>query len=513
MQPHSGTSRLQGSGRRGHRRCRLTAASISPPRLFSLARHHQVDGAVLTVHTDAGSRHPRFEAMQPMPLFNWKAAQNSSVWGTIKGAGVVMAIRIIGAGLAFLSQVFLARVMGAYEFGLYIYAFMLLTVFSVLVPFGTDLAVLRFIPEYFVKKRWRRLEGVFRASIAFVGVMAVAIALVAAALIHVFSDRIGEHYVAPLYMVLVSLPLFALPQIYMNFARTFDWTALAYTPNFILRPALLIILVIGLVVVNVPPTATAVLVASLAASALAFAYQAITVHSRKPHVTQPAAPAYHVRAWLTVAFSMAMINGFELITTYGDVLILGNFVEPDKIGIYNAAVRTAGIINIVLMAVSATATPKYAELYAKHQHDELRSYVFDTARWIFWPSLLGGILLILGGKYILLAFGPAFIDGYPVLVILVLSNLGLAAAGNVDSLLIMTGQQRVCARVMVWTALAFIALNFTLIPLLGVIGAALAVWASLTFKFAWLVIVAKQRLAILALVTLSWPRLRPRAAT
>jgi O-antigen/teichoic acid export membrane protein len=241
-------------------------------------------------------------------------------------------------------------------------------------------------------------------------------------------------------------------------------------------------------------------------------YQAITFHRRKSHVIQPAMPAYHGRAWLTVAFSMAMFNGFELITTYGDVLILGNFVEPDKIGIYNAAIRTAGIINFVLIAVSATATPKYAELYAKHQHNELRSYVSHTARWIFWPSLLGGILLILGGKYILLAFGPAFVDGYPVLVILVLSNLGMAATGNVDSLLIMTGQQRVCACVVVWTALAFIALNFTLIPLLGVIGAALAVWASLTFKFAWLVIIAKQRLGILALITLSWSRLRRRAA-
>ena len=450
--------------------------------------------------------------MQPIPLFNWEVPQRSRIWGTIKDASVVMAIRIIGAGLAFLSQVFFARVMGTYEFGLYSYAFVLMTVLSVLAPFGIDLAVLRFIPEYSAKKRWRRLEGIFRASVAFVGVVAVAIALVAAALIHMFSDRIGEHYVVPLYLALASLPLFALLQMYMNFARAFGWAALAYTPHFILRPSFLIVLVIGLVVISVPPTANAVLVASLAASALACAYQAITFHRRKPHVIQPATPAYHGRAWLTVAFSMAMFSGFELITMYGDVLILGDFVEPDKIGIYNAAVRTAGIVNFVLIAVSAMATPKYAELYAKHQHDELRSYVIHTARWIFWPSLLSGILLILGGKYILLAFGPAFVDGYPVLVILVLSNLGVAATGNVDSLLIMTGQQRVCARVVIWTALAFIALNFTLIPLLGVIGAALAVWASLTFKFAWLVIIAKQRLGILALISLSWPRLRRRAA-
>lgn len=447
-----------------------------------------------------------------MPLFNWKAAQRSSLWSTIRGAGVVMAIRVIGAGLAFLSQVFLARVMGTFEFGLFSYAFVLLTVLSVLAPFGTDWAVLRFIPEYVAKKRWRRLEGVFRGSVAFVALVSVVIALVAAALIYQFSARIGEHYVVPLYLALVSLPLFALFQIYVNFARAFGWAALAYTPQYILRPAFLMVLVAVLLVVSVPPTATAVLVVSLGASALAFAFQAMIFHRRKPHVAQPAPPAYHGRAWLTVAFSMAMFNGFQLITTYGDVLILGNFVEPDKIGIYNAAVRTASIINFVLMAMSATATPKYAELYARNQHDELRSYVTHTARWIFWPSLAGGVVLLLAGRYILLAFGPAFVEGYPVLVVLVLSNLVLAATGNVDSLLNMTGHQRVCARVMVWSGIAFVVLNFALIPFLGVLGAALAVWASLTLKFAWLVIVAKKRLGILALVTPSWPRLRPKAA-
>ena len=447
-----------------------------------------------------------------MPLFNLKAVQRSSVWSTIRGAGVVMAIRVAGAGLAFVSQVFLARVMGTYEFGLYSYAFVVLTVLSVLAPFGIDWAVLRFIPEYAAKKRWRRLEGVFRASVGFVAAVSAAIAVVAAGLIYVFSDGIGEHYVVPLYLALLSLPLFALFQIYVNFSRAFGWAALAYTPHFILRPTFLIALVSVLVVASVPATAVAVLIAALAASALAFAYQAATFHRRKPHVTQPAPPAYHSRAWLSVALSMAMFNGFQLITTYGDVLILGNFVEPDKIGIYNAAIRTASIINFVLMAVSATATPKYAELYARGQHDELRSYVTHTARWIFWPSLLGGVVLILGGKYVLLAFGPAFAQGYPVLVILVLSNLWLAATGNVDALLNMTGQQRVCARIMVWTGLLFIVLNFTLIPWLGMIGAAVAVWASLTVKFAWMVIVAKKRLGILALATVPWPPLRRRAA-
>jgi O-antigen/teichoic acid export membrane protein len=447
-----------------------------------------------------------------MSLFNWKAVQRTGVWSTIKGAGVVMAIRVAGAGLAFISQVFLARVMGTYEFGLYSYAFVLLTVLSVLAPFGIDWAVLRFVPEYAARQRWRRLEGVFRGSIAFVAAVSTVIALVAAGLIYLFSDRIGEHYVVPLYIALFSLPLFALFQIYVNFARAFGWAALAYTPNFVLRPIFVIVLVVLFVVLSVPTTAVAVLVASLVASALAFAYQAVTFHRRKPHVTRPARPAYHGRAWLSVALSMAMFSGFQLITTYGDVLILGNFVAPDKIGIYNAAIRTASIINFVLMAISATATPKYAELFARGQHDELRAYVTHTARWIFWPSLMGGVVLILGGKYILMAFGSAFVEGYPVLVILVLSNLWLAATGNVDALLNMTGQQRICARIMVWTGLLFIVLNFSLIPLLGMIGAAVAVWASLTFKFAWMVIVAKRRLGVLALVTVPWPPLRRRAA-
>ena len=447
-----------------------------------------------------------------MALLSWKIVQRGNVWNAVRGAGVVMGIRVVGAGLTFLSQVFLARVMGTFEFGIYSYAFVLLTVLSVLAPFGVDWAILRFIPEYNTQKQWGGLAGITRAAIGIVAGIAAVIALVAAGAVYLFSDRIGQHYVIPLYIALASLPLFALFQVYVSFARAFGWAALAYAPQFVLRPVLLIALVATVVVVGAAPTATAVLLASLAAAALAFAVHAGLFHRSKSAVAETAPPVYYGRHWLSVSFPMAMFTAFQLITVYGDVLILGNFVEPDKIGIYNAAVRTASMINFVLMAVSATTTPKYAELFAQHKHDELRGYVAQILHWVFWPSLAAGLVIVLGGKLILSAFGPAFVEGFPVLVLLVLSYLTLAAVGNVDSLLSMTGHQRACARVMIWTAVVFVVLNFALVPFFGVLGAAISVWSASIVKSAWLVVIAKKRLGILALVTPPKLRLGRRAA-
>ena len=76
-------------------------------------------------------------------------------------------------------------------------------------------------------------------------------------------------------------------------------------------------------------------------------------------------------------------------------------------------------------------------------------------------------------------FGPQFVEGYPVMLILVVGFLFRSAMGPAEFLLNMLGQQTACAAVLVTTAILNIALNLLLIPAFGLIGAAAATSASL----------------------------------
>ena len=93
--------------------------------------------------------------------------------GVVRGAAFVMGIRIAGAAIALLSQIFLARWMGAFEYGIFVYVWVWVVVLGIVVPMGFGTSVLRFVPEYRTKERWRRLAGLLRASFLIVFMLGV----------------------------------------------------------------------------------------------------------------------------------------------------------------------------------------------------------------------------------------------------------------------------------------------------------------------------------------------------
>src|SRR5882757_8607077 len=78
-------------------------------------------------------------------------------------AGKVFLVRVASAGLALVSQVFLARWMGSFEFGIFIYAWTWVLMIGALSDLGLSSAAKRFIPEYAENKALDNLRG-FRAG-------------------------------------------------------------------------------------------------------------------------------------------------------------------------------------------------------------------------------------------------------------------------------------------------------------------------------------------------------------
>jgi len=63
-------------------------------------------------------------------------------------AGAAFIIRVVSAVIAFVSQILLARWMGGFDFGIYIYAWTWVLLVGGMVDLGLGFASQRFIPEY-----------------------------------------------------------------------------------------------------------------------------------------------------------------------------------------------------------------------------------------------------------------------------------------------------------------------------------------------------------------------------
>ena len=79
-------------------------------------------------------------------------------------AGNVFLVRVGSALLALVTQVLLARWMGRFEFGIYIYVWTWVLMIGALSDVGLSSAARRFIPEYIELKAFDRLRGFLAGS-------------------------------------------------------------------------------------------------------------------------------------------------------------------------------------------------------------------------------------------------------------------------------------------------------------------------------------------------------------
>lgn len=420
--------------------------------------------------------------------------------GVVRGAAFVMGIRIAGAAIALISQVLLARWMGAFEYGIFAYVWVWVVVLGIVVPLGFGTSVLRFIPEYRAAEKWRRLAGVLKASFGIVAALGAAAAAAGLLLLWALSGYIQDYYLWPLAIALLCVPGFALMDWQEGAARAFGWVNLAYVPNYIVRPLAIVIITGGIIYITGSATGLHVTLAALVATFVTMLGQRFVLSRRVTQVVPGAKPVYHVKHWVAISAPLVLVEGLFLLLTNTDIVLLGYFVAPDEVGIYFAATRIANLMAFIQFSVAALAVPKFAELHSAGKHEELEAFVQGSTQWIFWPTVAAGAVLLLGGNFALGLFGENFDAGYPVLCVLMLGFLARAATGSTEYLLNMTGNQNAVGWTYGVAAVANIALNFLLVPSFGLMGAAIATAISIVASTLWLAVIVRRRLGITVFV-------------
>ncbi|HLL26114.1 MAG TPA: oligosaccharide flippase family protein, partial [Xanthobacteraceae bacterium] len=115
-------------------------------------------------------------------------------------AGSAFLMRVASAGLAYISQIFFARWMGRFEFGLYVYVWTWLLLLGSFVPLGISSAAQRFVPEYSASRDLDRLRGFLFGGRLLPVVIGLLFAALGAAAVYALGQRVPPYYVMPLVL-------------------------------------------------------------------------------------------------------------------------------------------------------------------------------------------------------------------------------------------------------------------------------------------------------------------------
>ncbi len=415
---------------------------------------------------------------------------------TRKLAGTIFIIRVLSAGMAYLSQILLARWMGGSDYGVYVYVWTWVLLLGSMMDFGISASAQKIIPEYRTSGEHALLRGFLSGSRWMTFAVSAALSLMLAALVKLLSPWIEAGAVVPLYIGCATLPPFVVANTQDGIARSHDWMRLGLMPQFIVRQALIIGFTFGLFALGFNLGATAAMIASAGAVWFAMIGQMIVLNRRLASHVEAGPRAYDVRGWLAISLPILLVESFYLLLSYTDVLVLQQFRSSEEVGVYFAVVKTLALVSFIHYAMAATTAHRFAEYNALGDKVRLSAYVAHAIKWTFWPSLAATLVLLALGKPLLLLFGAQFTAGYDIMFIAAVGLVVRAAVGPVERLLNMLGQQRACAFAYAAAFAMNLVLCIVLVPRFGGHGAAAATSLSLAFETVLLFHIVKRRLGL-----------------
>ena len=327
---------------------------------------------------------------------------------------IAFAIRIVSAAIAFISQVFLARWMGSFEYGIFVLVWVTMVIAGNVSCLGFHTSVIRFIPEYREKGMLAELRGILVASRLFVLVASSAIAAIGALSVILLAPHIESYYVVPFVLGFVCLPMIALSDMLQGISRANSWAVFALSPTYLVRPVLILALMAAALAAGYPPDARTALIVAIVATYLTTIWQLLGVTTGIDRKLPVGPRTVHFSEWFAVSLPIFLVESFFFLLTNADVLMVGFYLTPHDVAIYYATVQTLALVHFVYFAVKAGVAQRYAQ-FTHGETGKLDAFARDTVSWTFWPSLVMAIVVLALGEPMLWLFGPGFDAGYPLL--------------------------------------------------------------------------------------------------
>jgi O-antigen/teichoic acid export membrane protein len=385
-----------------------------------------------------------------------------------------LGIKVATAGLTYLTYVVLSRTQTNDEYGHFAFGLALATVLAILAGAGQPMAILRLWAE----RRGKGDEAGAREAVAAGSGITILAGIAVSALLCLGTFAYlpflppgvtAMHFFGAAFLI---LPM-ALAEYNSSALRAQGslWTALLPRDIFwrIALPALVLALFAAGIVLSGPDALT--LSAALLLGMLALQ---MWIARRRGYAILPAqAPiAGHWRQWSGLSRWLLLGALIEAAALNVDIVLVGLMLDLESSGLYFNAFRTAGLMTLFTFAMELVIAPMVAE----HFHaGNLRKAQAITAL-CSWAGFVFSLCIFAGfglfGTQILGLFGPAYADGWLILMLLAFGLLFDAMTGPSKIVMMMTGHERAYVAIFGTIMGLGLILQVVVIPLWGPVGAA-----------------------------------------
>jgi len=394
-----------------------------------------------------------------------------------RGAGISTAGQGVGRVIGYVTQVVIARLLGAQFYGFYAAGVALINGLQILSRFGMENGVVRYVAHYREHEDAARVRGTIVMALLF----PIALSFVLSAVLFFGAGFIadtgwlqenGTLMVGVLRGFAFVLPFFVFMSMTAWATQGFQTVTYAAYIQQLIRPGLFLIFV------GVCYVLGAKIFGVIAAYALAMFLAGLVglYYLRKlfPDLfDRRSETRFETKALFGVSIPMSITQGAQYLNNFSAILILGVFAAGAPVGIFNAAARTATFLTAVRFAFSGIFSPIISSLHARQDTEEMGRLYKDVSRWIFTGAFALFLVIVVFGPEVMGIFGEAFGAGVTALVIVAVAQLYSSSVGPAPRMLAMTDNQNFAMIATSVAAVTGVIVSFILIPRFEVLGAAI----------------------------------------
>jgi O-antigen/teichoic acid export membrane protein len=395
----------------------------------------------------------------------------------VQGAAAAFVLKMLAVAAQFLLSVYVARKLGAEGAGVFFLVLTVLLVASIIGRAGLDNTLLRFTAGAAALGRWDEVSGVYRKGMS----VALAASIASALLLYVSAEALSLHLfrkpelAGPLRIVSIALVPMVLALLHAELLKGLKRVVGALFVQGVGIPGLALIIFAALAY---RWEVEGAVWAYVAAAWVTFLL-GLSLWRRATPGLAGLRGSFPTRALFESSIPLFLVATMTFVMGWTGTLFLGIWGTSAEVGVFTAAVRTALLISLFLVAVNAIAAPKFAELYRTGDMEALARLVRSAAILVSLLAAPVFLLCVAFPSTVMSLFGPEFREGGPVLVILAAGQYVNVLTGSVGYLLMMTGNERLVRNNMAVAAILNLVLNFVLIRAYGVLGAAIGTAVSI----------------------------------
>ncbi len=422
----------------------------------------------------------------------------SQVGHISRNSGVYFAGTIFSVALGSVFKVYLARVLGAEALGIYALGATLVGFFGAFNSLGLVESAVRFAAVYRATNKLEQLRALlWRGG---------AILLAANVLFGVIFLKLGRMVAVRFYHSAVLaryIPWFVAIML-LGVISTFYGRILAgykevgrrtLITNFIGSPATMLLTIFLL---RIGWGLRGYLLAQVLGAVLVVALLLVIVWKLTPAEARLSLhwpPPLEPEVW---SFSAAAVGVLllEFLMSQVDKIALGFYRSAREVGIYSVAAAVVAYVSLILTSVNQVFSPVIADLHSRNDNAMLARLYRALTKWILGLTAPIAIIVIVYARPILRIFGHDFEAGWPILIIGTVGQLVNCAVGSVGLLLLMSGNQRRLLRVQAAMAVVMTVASIALVPLWGLVGAAVAAAITNAGTNAWNLLEVRRVLAL-----------------